>query len=125
MSIVPCPECKRRISSNAKICSHCGHQFGDVTQEDLDVFNARRLRDRIYRLNMFSYAVITVFLAGFAWYWATSDSFTRAGSNGPFIVMAVAALGYLVVRALLFRARQHRKALRQKRAMSRELRRNL
>lgn len=125
MSIVACPECKRRISSNAKICSHCGHQFGDVTQEDLDVFNARQLRDRVYRLNMFSYAVITVFLAGFAWYWATSDGFTRFSSTGPFILMGVAALTYLVVRAMLFRARQARKALLQKRAMSRELRRNL
>ena len=124
MSIIPCPKCKRRISSNAKICSHCGHQFGEVTQQDLDVFNARQLRDRIYRLNMISYAVITVFLAGFAWYWATSDGFTRANSTGPFVVMAAAAVAYLAVRAMLFRARQKRKALRQLRAMSRELRRN-
>lgn len=125
MSIVPCPECRRQISSNAKICSHCGHQFGDVTREDLDVFHARQLRDRIYRLNMASYAVITVFLAGFGWYWANSDGFTRASSTGPFVVMAAAALAYLLVRAMLFRARQKRKGLRQKRAMSRELRRNL
>jgi DNA-directed RNA polymerase subunit RPC12/RpoP len=125
MSVIPCPECRHKISSNAKICSHCGHQFGDVTQDELDVYRARQLRDHIYRLSMASYAVITVFLAGFGWYWATSDGFTRAISKGPVILMAAAALAYLAVRALLFRARQKRKALKQKRLLSRELRRNL
>jgi hypothetical protein len=125
MSVVPCPECKRRISSRAAICSHCGHEFGAVTQEDRDVYRARSLRDQIYRLNMVSYAVITVFLAAFGWYWAASRGFSESSPSGPFVLMGLAALAYLVVRALLFRARQKRKALRQKHAMSRELRRNL
>lgn len=99
--------------------------MGEVTEADMDVFRARKIRDRIYRLNMISYAAITVFIAGFGWYWAESRGFSEASSAGPFILMGLAALAYLVVRALLFRARQAKKSLRAKRNMSNELRRNL
>jgi hypothetical protein len=39
--------------------------------------------------------------------------------------MGVAALAYLVVRALLFRARQLRKQMRQRAGLSSDLKRNL
>jgi len=44
---------------------------------------------------------------------------------GPFALMGLAATAYLVVRVMLFRCRQQRKAMRAKRQMSNELRRNL
>jgi hypothetical protein len=125
MSIIACPECKKKISSKASICSFCGYQLGEVTEADLEVFRARRLRDRIYRLNMSSYAVITVFVAAFCWYWWDSRGFSQASSIGPFVLMGLSAVAYLVVRALLFRCRQQRKAMRAKQQMSSELRRNL
>ena len=125
MAITSCPECNKRISSQAVICSYCGFQLGEVSELDLEVFRARKLRDRIYRLNMASYAVITVFIAGFGWYWWASNGFYQPSPPGPFILMGLAALAYLVVRALLFRARQQRKVMRQKRKLSSELRRNL
>ena len=125
MSIIACPECKKKISSKASICSFCGYQLGEVTEADLEVFRARRLRDRIYRLNMSSYAVITVFVAAFGWYWWDSRGFSQASSIGPFVLMGLSAVAYLVVRALLFRCRQQRKAMRAKQQMSSELRRNL
>lgn len=125
MSIISCPECGKKISSNAAICNHCGFRLGEVTEHDLQVFQARKLRDRIYRLNMISYAVITIFIVGFCWYWWDSRGFIQASSIGPFILMGVAALAYLVVRALLFRSRQVRKSMRQAAKMSSDLRRNL
>ena len=87
MSIIACPECKKKISSRSAICSFCGFQLGEVTEEDLDIFRARRLRDQIYRMNMISYAVITVFVAAFGWYWWDSGGFTQPSSRGPFILM--------------------------------------
>ena len=125
MAIMDCPACGKKISSKAGLCTFCGHEMGDVTEADREVFRARRLRDRIYRLNMISYAVIAVFLAGFGWYWLTSRNFTQASEPGPFILMGTAALAYVAVRVLLFRARQQRKAMRAARQMSRDLRRNL
>ena len=125
MSIISCPECDRSISSRAVICNYCGFQLGEVTDTDLEIFRARRLRDRIYRLNMISYAVITVFIAAFCWYWWDSRGFAQPSSVGPFILMGLAAIAYVVVRAFLFRSRQVQKSMRQKRNMSSELRRNL
>jgi len=125
MSIIACPECGKKISSRASLCSHCGFELGEVSEEDREVFRARKLRDRIYHLNMSSYAAITVFITGFAWYWWDSAGFENPPTAGPFIVMAVAALAYLVVRAFLFRARQKRKAMRQQIGLSSDLRRNL
>ena len=125
MAIISCPECNKQISSRSRICSYCGFQSGEVSEADLEVFRARKLRDRIYRLNMYSYGVITLFVAAFGWYWWDSQGFSQTASIGPFILMGLAATGYVVIRALLFRSRQQRKALRQKRTMSDELRRNL
>ena len=125
MTIIACPECNRKISSQTAICTYCGYQLGEVTETDLAVFRARKLRDRIYRLNMASYAVITVFVAAFGWYWLDSQGFSGASSAGPFILMGLAAIAYLVVRALLFRSRQVQKSMRAKRNMNSELRRNL
>jgi hypothetical protein len=125
MSIIACPECNKSISSRAAICNYCGCQLGEVTETDLEIFRARRLRDRIYRLNMISYAVITDFVAAFGWYWWDSGGFVRQSSTGPFILMGLAALAYLIVRGFLFRSRLIQKSMRRTRNMSSELRRNL
>jgi hypothetical protein len=125
MTIIACPECSKKISSRTPICAYCGFQLGDVTETDLEVFRARKLRDRIYRLNMSSYAVITVLVAGFGWFWWDSRGFSEPSSAGPLILMGLSALAYLVVRALLFRSRQVLKSMRAKRTMSSDLRRNL
>ena len=125
MTVIACPDCNKKISSRTAICSYCGYQLRDVTEADLVVFRARKLRDRIYRLNMTSYAVITVFIGAFGWYWWDSRGFSGASSIGPFILMGLAASAYLVVRALLFRSRQVQRSMRAKKNMSNELRRNL
>ena len=117
MAIVDCPECGKKISSHAPICSHCGFQMGEVSEEQFEVFRARKLRDKIYHLNMISYAVITAFVAGFGWYWWDSGGFEHRSSAGPFILMGLAAVAYLFVRVLLFRNRHRQKVLRKKEFM--------
>lgn len=125
MAIIACPECGKKISSQTAICSHCGVQLSEASEQDLAVFRARRLRERIYRLNMISYGVITFFLAGFGWYWWDSHGFAQAPTAGPLVLMAVAAAAYIVVRVLLFRSRQLRKAMRETPGLGSDLRRNL
>jgi hypothetical protein len=46
-------------------------------------------------------------------------------SPGPFVLMGIAAVAYVVVRVFLFRNRQALKAMRQIRKISSDLRRNL
>jgi hypothetical protein len=125
MSIIPCPECGKKVSSQSTICRNCGFQLGEASEEDMAIFRARKLRDRIYHLNMISYLVISVFLAGFGWYWWDSSGFSQASSSGPFILMGITAVAYLVVRVFLFQARHKQKAMRQKLQASSDLRRNL
>lgn len=125
MSIISCPECNKKISSKAPACPNCGYRSGEVDEEQLAVFQARRLRDKIYRLNMASYLAITVFVAGFGWYWWASGGFVDPSPAGPFVVMGLSAVAYLVVRVFLFRYRHQKKALAQRATMSSELRRNL
>lgn len=114
MAIIACPDCGKKISSRAVICSWCGFELGEVTEQDLEVFQARKLRHDRYRLNMISYAVITLFVGGFGWYWWDSQGFLRPPSAGPLALMGVAALSYIVVRAFLFLNRRRQKALRRK-----------
>ncbi len=125
MAIIACPECGKKISSHAPICNHCGSRMGDVSAEQIEKFRARKLRDRIYHLNMISYAVITAFVAAFGWYWWDSGGFEHQSSAGPFILMGLAAVAYLYVRVLLFRNRRRQKVLRQNQFMHSKLRRKL
>lgn len=125
MAITSCAGCGKKVSSQSALCPHCGFEMGEVSEEDRAIFQARRLRDRIYRLNMLSYLVITVFVAAFGWYWWASAGFTEPSPAGPFILMGLSAVAYLTVRGFLFYARQKRNALRRRRQMSSDLRRNL
>jgi len=89
------------------MCPSCGFTTGEMSEEQLEVFRLRRLRDKLYHLNMISYSVITAFVGG-------SGGFQYLASPGPFILMGLAAVAYLVVRAMLFRNRQKQKTLRKK-----------
>jgi hypothetical protein len=113
MSIISCPACGKRISDKTTLCGHCGFQRGEVSEEQLAIFRQRRARDAIFRWNMASYGVITAFVAGFGWYWWASDGYQQQVSSGPFILMALAAVAYLVVRVFLFQAKRKLKLLRQ------------
>jgi hypothetical protein len=92
MTIIACPECCKKISSRTPICNYCGFQLGEVSEADLELFRARKLRDRIYRLNMISYAVITVFIAAFGWYWWDSRGFIPAFSQAEIALAPVPSM---------------------------------
>ena len=123
MAIIPCPECSKKISSHVSICAHCGFQTGEVSEQQLNVYQLRKLRDKIYQISMISYAVITVFVAAFGWFWWDSGGFEHASSPGPFVLMGISAVAYLAVRLALFRSRHRQKTLRRKDFLRPELRR--
>ncbi len=113
MSIVTCPQCGNKVSSLAKLCLHCGCQRGELSDEQSLVFRQRQARENVYHLNMTSYAVISVFLGAFAWYWWGTSGFERPSSAGPYILMGLSAFAYLFVRVLLFQARSKQKELKR------------
>lgn len=93
------------MSSKAP-CPKCGFERGETSEDDLKEMSRRKLRDRIYHLKMSTYAVISVFVAGFGWYWYATGGFQVRSPAGPLVLMAIAALAYVVVRALLFTAKR-------------------
>ena len=93
------------MSSQAPLCPKCSYQRGDASPEEIEAAARRRLRDKVYRLRMASYVAITVFVAGFGWYWWDTDGFVATSSTPPLVTMAVGAIAYLVVRVMLFSAR--------------------
>jgi len=113
MSIVACPKCGSKISSQAKMCLHCGHVRTGVDDERSLVLRQRRIRDRIYHLKMTSYAVTAVFLAGFGWFWWESDGFVQLPPAGPFVLMGLCAFVYLCLRVVLFQAQRTQRELKQ------------
>jgi hypothetical protein len=117
MAIIACPNCAKKISSRAAICSWCGFELGEVSEQDIEVYRARRLRERRYRLNMASYAIIAIFITAFGWYWWQSSGFLEPPTAGPLALMAVAAIAYIVVRALQLRNRYRLKALHRKQSV--------
>jgi len=125
MAIIACPNCAKKISSHAVICSWCGFELGEVTVQDRETYHIRRLRERRYRLNMTSYAIITIFVGAFAWYWWESSGFLEPPSGGPLILMALAAVSYVVARGLQLRNRYRLRALHREQSERGELGRRL
>lgn len=103
MAIVKCPKCDNRISSQISTCPHCGFQRGEVDEEELRELRRRELRDRVYYLKMASYAVLTLLLAAFAWHWVETESFKYRSSVGPYVLFAIGATAYFVIRVFLFK----------------------
>jgi hypothetical protein len=93
------------------MCLHCGFKMGDVSDEQLEIFARRKLRDHIYHLKMSSYVVITLFLVAFGWYWVETQDFQHAPGNGPIFLISVCVVAYLVVRVMMYRARAARRKM--------------
>lgn len=103
MAIVKCPRCDGRISSQISICPQCGFRRGEVDEEELRELRRREIRDKVYYLKMASYAVLTLLLAAFAWYWVETDSFKYRSSVGPYILFVIGATAYFIIRVFLFK----------------------
>lgn len=108
-----CPNCRKPMSSKAALCPSCGFAAGEVDEAELLEFQRRKLRDRIYRLKMGSYAVISLFLAAFGWYWWATGGFQHGSGTGPVLAIGLSTVAYLAIRALLFLAQREMKKLRQ------------
>ena len=103
MALINCPSCGKKISSVAPLCPHCGLQRGEVSEEQLQEFRRRRMRDHVYHLKMASYAALTLLVAAFGWYWAETESFQYQSSMGPYLLFSIGAAVYLVIRIFLFK----------------------
>jgi hypothetical protein len=109
MAIINCPGCGKKTTEISSKCPHCGFDRGEESNERAVELMRRQFRDHVYHLKMFSYGVISVFLAAFGWYWWDTDGFLNRSSSGPIIILVLATMAYLAIRVLLFRARRKQK----------------
>jgi hypothetical protein len=103
MAIISCPNCDKNISSQSNLCPYCGFQRGEVAEEQLKELRRRKLRDRIYHMKMLSYAALLLLIVAFGWFLVASSNFHEVPPNGPYILFAVGAICYLVIRAYLYK----------------------
>ena len=54
---------------------------------------------------MTSYAALTLLIAAFGWYLHATQWFQVRSSIGPYILFAIGALSYFVIRIFLFRSK--------------------
>lgn len=67
MALIHCPECRTKMSSVAKSCPKCGFSRSEhtpVDPEEAKLFLKRQLRDRMYRLKMFSFVAMSIAMFG-------------------------------------------------------------
>lgn len=67
MALIKCPSCRTQISSVAKACPKCGYskdERHEADPEEVKLFLKRKLRDRMYRLKMFSYVAMSIAMIG-------------------------------------------------------------
>ncbi|MEX4645286.1 zinc ribbon domain-containing protein [Haemophilus influenzae] len=73
MSLTRCPECRKKISENAKNCPNCGFSF---KQKDLDMYKqrleARRLHNeevnrKSTKLHIIWFCIFAIFIAVTSW----------------------------------------------------------
>lgn len=111
MALINCPGCGERISDVLSMCPRCGHVRDGAESEEAAEFQRRKMRDRVYHLKMISYLAITIFVAGFGWYWWDTRGFQQSSSMGPLVVQGVAAVAYIAIRGMLFTARRRLKII--------------
>jgi len=101
MAITYCINCNKRISDKVLACPHCGFSHGEQDADQVEEILRRKQRQQRYRLNMYSYVALTVFIAGVIWYWVESGGFQRAVSTGPMILLTLGVLSYVVLRGMM------------------------
>ncbi|HHE8712234.1 TPA: zinc ribbon domain-containing protein [Haemophilus influenzae] len=73
MSLTRCPECRKKISENAKNCPNCGFSF---KQKDLEMYKQRLEAQRLHneevnrkstKLHIIWFCIFAIFIAVTSW----------------------------------------------------------
>ncbi len=105
MVLVQCPACDQDILSKTDTCPHCSLKLSEVDEARIIEQRRRKLRDSIYHYRMGSYLALALLIAAFGWFLIESDNLMAMAppSNGPYVLFAVGAVLYLIVRVFIFK----------------------
>ena len=95
MAIINCPSCNKTISDKAKSCSHCKHEFGDISAEDIRRKAAAKRYKAMQKIQNQSMLAMLLFIIGC--YFAFLGDFP-AGKNGILMYnasIAITTIGFI------------------------------
>jgi len=94
MALINCPHCAKRISSLAKVCSHCSQPIAELSEEETEKLALKRWKDHSYRALNISYVGLTLAVAAAIWWWVSGEP--GWGWPAPVAAIGLAALGAVV-----------------------------
>jgi predicted nucleic acid-binding Zn ribbon protein len=98
MSIIRCPGCGERVSSQAPHCSKCGYGIKDKEGGiSLEEATARHKREKKYRLQYHSYFALVLLIVGALIMWFDYDADGETSRYSLMVVVAGAGW-YLIAR---------------------------
>lgn len=100
-----CSACDQDVPSKADVCPNCGLKLDEPNETRIIEQRRRKLRDNIYHYRMSSYLALALLIAAFGWFLVGSGNLTAPPSSGPYILFAIGAVIYLVIRVLLFKCK--------------------
>lgn len=103
MVLALCPACDQNIPARAETCPHCGLELENADEAKIIELRRRELRDRIYRMRMVSYLALALLIGAFGWFLIESENLQVQPSRGPYVLFAIGAVFYFVIRIYLFK----------------------
>lgn len=103
MVLALCPACDQEIPNKISLCPHCGLQLTEAAETSIIESRRRALRDRIYRYKMLSYLALALLVGAFGWFLFESNNLQVQPSRGPYILFALGAVIYLIIRVFLLK----------------------
>ena len=105
MVLALCPACDQEIPSKAEVCPACGLNLDETNESRIIEQRRRNLRDSIYRYRMGSYLALTILISAFGWFLFASGNLSAPPPKGPYLLFAVGAVIYLIIRVFLFKCK--------------------
>lgn len=103
MAIIHCPNCSRRISSQATVCPHCDFALAELSPEEHERMKARRRKRQLYRAANLSYLALTFLVIGAIWWWFFGpEGWVMPPPMGGISLIVVGSALYVVARCWIF-----------------------
>lgn len=77
MALIKCPECEKRVSTEAAICPHCGFGISTINVQETIEKQSKKSKDNLICLLVIVIFVVAL-IGGTAYYNYANTSYTRA-----------------------------------------------